>query len=486
MGLHPIILSGGSGTRLWPLSREYLPKQFLSLLGTDTLFQSTLRRLDGFSGVAETIIVCNEEHRFLVSDQMNDINSVPLEIITEPVGRNTAPALTLAALSLESRYVDDGVDPVMAVMPADHVVIDRVAFMEAMKEGERLAETGLVVTLGVIPSNPSSAYGYIQSGDFIEAENICTAREVKCFVEKPRKDIAEGYISSADWCWNSGIFIVKVSVWLSELARHRPDIEESCRKAMRSGSSDGVFYRPEEASFSNCPEDSIDYAVMERIGDEKDVHSVVIPIDVGWSDVGSWSVIWEVQDKDLHGNVIKGDVYTNSTENSLLVAQNRLLATVGVSDLVVVDTPDAILVADKNHVQSIKDIVQNLRRDSRSESINHSRVNRPWGSYEIIDAGFGFQVKRLNVKVGASLSLQKHKYRAEHWIVVNGTATVTKGDEQLVISENGYINIPVGELHRIENFGENPVEIIEIQTGSYLGEDDIVRYEDKYGRDGRN
>ena len=485
MKLHPVLLSGGSGTRLWPLSREHLPKQFLPLLGSETMLQSTLSRLEGLADVAEPLVVCNEAHRFLVAEQMRQIENVPLQIIIEPVGRNTAPALTLAALYLVTRDYGNGVDPIMVAMPADSVIRDVGALQRALGERATLAEAGYLVTLGVVPTSPATAYGYIRAGDRLDAAGTEIARSMTAFVEKPEIEVAKRYIDSGDWLWNSGVFVMKVSVWLSELDRHRADIARSCRDAMNNGHEDGAFFRPGATEFIECPSDSIDYAVMERaVGSESagSAPSAVVPLDAGWSDIGAWSTLWEGQAQDSHGNVLQGDVYANSTEGSLLIAQSRLLATVGVSDMVIVETADAVLVAKKDRVQDVKEVVQSLRDEGRTEHITHRKVHRPWGTYEITDSGPGFQVKRLTINAGAAISLQKHRRRAEHWVVVVGRARVTRGDEVFYLEENQSTYVPVDTTHRLENPGAEPLEIIEVETGDYLGEDDIVRLDDRYNR----
>ena len=493
--LYPVILSGGSGTRLWPLSRDYFPKQFLPLVGKGTMLQETVTRLDGLRDVARPVIVCNESHRFLVVDQMREIQREPLEIIIEPVGRNTAPALTLAALDLTGMGHSDSADPVMIVMPADHAIRDVEALHAALEEGALLAETGHIVALGVAPTGPMTGYGYIQAGDRIDGaiktSASSTARRISAFVEKPDQDTAKTYIDSGDWLWNSGIFVVRASVWLSELGRRRPAIASACRASHYNGHKDGDFYRPGAAEFIACPSDSIDYAVMESaVSGLEDpaadsagaAPGAVVPLDAGWSDVGAWSALWEVQDQDSQGNVVQGDVYTHATRRSLLIANDRLLTAVGIEDLVVVETADAVLVARRDCVEDVREIVQRLRDEGRVEHVSHRKVHRPWGSYEVTDSGPGFQVKRLTINAGAAISLQKHRRRAEHWVVVVGTARVTRGEDVFLLEANQSTDVPEGTTHRLENPGDSPLEIIEIQTGSYLGEDDIVRFQDNYNR----
>ena len=485
MKLNPIILSGGSGTRLWPLSRDHYPKQFLPLFGAETMLQATVGRLEGLEDAAAPLVVCNDAHRFLVVEQMRQIGNDPLQIIIEPVGRNTAPALTLAALDLASRDLRNGDDPVIVSMHADHVIRDVGALHKALGEGAALAEAGYLVALGVVPTAPSTAYGYIQAADRANAAGAQTARTMAAFVEKPDIETAKEYLDAGDWLWNSGVFMMKVSVWLSELERHRADIARACRDAMSNGHADGAFFRPGAAEFIACPSDSIDYAVMERaVGSESagSAPSAVVPLDAGWSDIGAWSTLWEERDQDPDGNVVRGDVYTKSTEDSLLLAQSRILATVGVNDLVVVETADAVLVAKKDRVQDVKDVVESLRDEGRTEHITHRKVHRPWGTYEITDSGPGFQVKRLTINAGAAISLQRHRRRAEHWVVVAGSARVTRGDEVFSLEANQSTYVPVGTTHRLENPGAEPLEIVEVETGDYLGEDDIVRLDDRYNR----
>lgn len=464
MKIQPVILSGGSGTRLWPLSRELYPKQLLCLTGKQTLLQQTITRLEGLEQAAAPIVVCNEEHRFLVAEQLREIGKTASAVILEPAGRNTAPALTLAALRVRAK--DD--DAVMLVMPADHVIDNVEAFQRALSEALTLAEAGKVVTFGIVPDSPETGYGYIQRGK---------GHDVARFVEKPDLETASCYVDSGEYFWNSGMFVTDAATWLGEIGRTRPDILRACEAAYREGREDGDFFRVKKEAFLSCPSDSIDYAVMEKTS-----RAALVPLDAGWSDIGAWSALWEVCDRDDRGNVVEGDVYLHETQNSLLVAKHRFLATVGVEDVIVVETPDAVLVAHKNRAQEVKQIVERLKAEKRSEHQAHRRVYRPWGTYEGVDAGERFQVKRLVVKPGASLSLQMHHHRAEHWVVVRGTARVTRGDEVTLISENQSTYIPIGTKHRLENPGTIPLEIIEVQSGGYLGEDDIVRFDDVYNR----
>jgi mannose-1-phosphate guanylyltransferase/mannose-6-phosphate isomerase len=470
MSLYPVILSGGSGSRLWPLSREHFPKPLLPLVSDRTLLQETACRLDPVPGMGEAVYVCNEEHRFLVAEQVARLGKKPATIILEPEGRNTAPALTLAALYLVAR------DPeaMMVVMPADHVMTDPERFVEAVQLGSVSAQSGSLVTFGVLPDSPQTGYGYIKRNGELEGG---TAFTVAKFVEKPDLQTAVRYVDAGDYYWNSGIFLMRADRWLEEIGKHRPDILDCCRQALEQGSQDIDFMRVHKPAFIACPSDSIDYAVMEKTS-----RAVVVPIDAGWSDVGAWSALWNVCPQDADGNVLQGDVIAQDTRNAFLVAQHRCLATVGVENIIVVETADAVLVANKDKAQDVKEIVKRLKDSDRNEYKFHRKVYRPWGSYEGIDAGPRFQVKRLSVKPGAQLSLQMHHHRAEHWVVVKGTARVTCGERTFNLHENESTYIPIGERHRLENPGNIPLEVIEIQSGSYLGEDDIVRYDDVYDR----
>ncbi|MDQ7989778.1 MAG: mannose-1-phosphate guanylyltransferase/mannose-6-phosphate isomerase [Candidatus Dactylopiibacterium sp.] len=474
--LQPVILSGGSGSRLWPASRETYPKQLLPLTGDDSLLQVTATRLQGFPGeVGAPIVVTNEQYRFVLAEQLRQAGHPSDRIILEPVGRNTAPALTLAALVARA----EGEDPVLLVMPADHIVAREDAFREAIAEGLQHAQQGALVTFGIVPERAETGYGYIRSADACGA----TARQVAAFVEKPDAARAAAYVASGEYFWNAGIFMVRASVWCRALEALRPDMVGACRDALAGGSRDADFIRVDKARFAACPADSIDYAVMERLADHPDLGAaVVVPMDAGWSDVGAWDALWQVSDKDGAGNVARGDVMLEQTEGSLVFAQSRLVATVGVKDLVVVETPDAVMVADKACAQDVKAIVSRIKATGKSLTEAHRKVHRPWGWYDSIDMGQRFQVKRIVVNPGATLSLQMHHHRAEHWIVVSGTAEVTNGDKVLLLGENQSTYIPLGTVHRLANPGKLPLEIIEVQSGSYLGEDDIVRYEDTYGR----
>jgi mannose-1-phosphate guanylyltransferase/mannose-6-phosphate isomerase len=478
MTLLPVILSGGSGTRLWPLSREQYPKQLLPLVSDDSLLQDTLRRLDGMPATLPPLLVCNEEHRFVVAEQARLLGLQPA-ILLEPIGRNTAPALTLAALQASK----DGQDPVMVVMPADHVVQDGAAFQKAVTAALPLAEAGRVVTFGITPASPETGYGYIQRGAPLPGH--ADAYHLARFVEKPDRAAAQGYLKAGDYLWNSGLFVLKPSVWLAAMAVCRPDILAACQAAFAAARTDGDFVRMDKAAFQACPSDSIDYAVMERItaGVAGLPQAAVIPLSAGWSDVGAWDSLWQVLPKDGAGNATWGDVMLHDASDTLAISESRLLACVGVHDLVVVETPDAVLVAHKTRTQDVKRIVERLNAEKRAETQTHRKVHRPWGWYDGVDAGERFQTKRIMVKPGASLSLQMHHHRAEHWIVVRGTARVTRGDETFLVSENESTFIPLGTLHRLENPGRVPLEMIEVQSGAYLGEDDIVRFEDTYGRE---
>jgi len=485
-----VILSGGSGSRLWPLSREAYPKQFLPLTSRHTMLQETVRRLDGLDeehphegiGVIAPIVVCNEAHRFLVAEQFRLMDREAAAIVLEPQGRNTAPALTVAALAAGA----DRGDPVLLAMPADHRIRHEQGFRSSVAEGARLAQDNLVVTFGIVPSKPEIGYGYIrQGGRYPDGHSEGTAFRLQAFVEKPDAAAAQAYLASGDYLWNSGIFMMRASVWLSLIERFRPDIAEASAKAYRRGVTDGDFLRLDAEAFRACPSDSIDYAVMEQLsrdGADGEVASLVLPLDVGWSDVGAWSALWEVREQDDLGNVLDGDAFVHDAHNNLLIAHHRMLAAVGVDDLIVVETPDAVLVAGKDSAQEVKAVTQFLQRERRNEYRHHQRVHRPWGTFESIGHGGRYQVKRLTVKPGESLSLQMHHHRAEHWIVVSGTARVIRDDEVMLITENQSTYIPIGAKHRLENPGTIPLEIIEVQSGSYLGEDDILRFDDIYNR----
>ncbi|WP_286259760.1 mannose-1-phosphate guanylyltransferase/mannose-6-phosphate isomerase [Pseudoalteromonas apostichopi] len=465
--ISPIIIAGGSGTRLWPLSRGNYPKQFLKLHGENTMLQETILRLKGLEH-SPVMLICNEEHRFIAAEQVRQLNVKHSGIFLEPVGRNTAPAIALAAF----KAVEDDNDSLLLVLAADHVIADQTAFRESVNKAKLLAEQGKLVTFGVVGSTPETGYGYIKRG-----AEFGNGFVVDSFVEKPDLVTAQGYIASGDYYWNSGMFLFKASRYLEELKAFRPDIYEACKKAVQVQSSDMDFVRVDKEAFERCPDESVDYAVMEQTKD-----AVVVPMDANWNDVGGFAALWEVSKQDENGNSFIGDVKSVDTKNTLVFGDDKLVATVGVENLVIVNTKDAVLVAHKDESQKVKQIVSQLKVDKRTEVIFHREVYRPWGKYDSVDSGERFQVKRITVKPGAKLSVQMHHHRAEHWIVVSGTAKVQIDDTEQYVTENESVYIPITAVHALENPGKVDLELIEVQSGSYLGEDDIVRFEDRYGR----
>jgi mannose-1-phosphate guanylyltransferase/mannose-6-phosphate isomerase len=469
--LIPVILAGGVGSRLWPVSRSLLPKQFIEFPDMQgSLFQSTLSRLEGVSDLEDPIVVCNNDHRFLVAEQLRQLGKEHCNILLEPVGRNTAPAVALAALCA----LQDNVDPLLLVLPADHVIQDETAFLQAIAQALLSAKQGKLVTFGLVPSVPETGYGYIQKGAQLGGEKgYC----VEQFVEKPDQETAQAYLDSGNYFWNSGMFLFSASTYLAELKRHAPDIFDSCHQAHKSLERGEDFHLIPESIFASCRSDSIDYAVME-----KTASAVVVPLEAGWNDLGAWDALWEVRDKDEQGNALSGDVVTFDVKNSYIQSQSRLVAVAGIRDVVVVETADAVLVTDRSQAQSVKKLVQQLQDQQREESALHRLVYRPWGSYESLGSRPGCQVKHIVVNAGASLSLQLHHKRAEHWIVLKGVALVTCDNKEFELRPNESTYIPAGSKHRLTNPSNNPIEIIEVQIGEYLGEDDIVRFEDLYNR----
>jgi len=468
--IHPVILSGGSGSRLWPLSRSLFPKQLLALAGERSLIQDTVLRTEG-AGFAPPLVICNTEHRFLIAEQLRETNVSPQAIILEPVGRNTAPAAAIAALMIAEKDPDG----LLLLMPADHIVRNRTAFLEAVSRAAKCAQQDRLVTFGIRPDSPETGYGYIRRGQPLKG--LDGGFQVERFVEKPDAATAAGYVASGDYDWNSGLFLFKASLLLAELERLEPELLVQCREALAKGAKDLDFFRLEQASFAKAKAISIDYAVMERTD-----KAAVVPVEMGWSDIGSWEALWTTASRDASGNATRGDVLHHGVRNSYLRSEGPLVAAVGVEDMVVVATQDAVLVSHKSASQDVKRIVEQLERSGRELHTTHRKVFRPWGSYEGIDHGDNFQVKHIIVNPGAKLSLQMHHKRAEHWIVVCGTARVTCGEKVFPLKENQSTYIPLGEKHRLENIGAEPLHLIEVQSGSYLGEDDIVRFEDTYGR----
>jgi mannose-1-phosphate guanylyltransferase/mannose-6-phosphate isomerase len=476
--LQPVILCGGSGTRLWPLSRAQYPKQLLALTGNETMLQATACRVGKSLATAERevlapIVVANEEYRFVTAEQLRQVGIKPAAIVLEPVGRNTAPALTLAALVAQ----DAGDDPILVVMPADHIISNVDAFCATIATGAVHAAAGRIVTFGVTPTRPETGYGYIRAGAAVAEQD--GSREIAAFVEKPDAAAAARYAASGEYFWNSGIFMVRASVWIGQLGSIQARIIETCHAAFAARSRDRDFLRIDAETFSACPADSIDYAVMEKLPAGL---GVVVPLGTEWSDIGAWDAYWQIGDKDENNNVLHGDVVAVAAHGSLAISNSRLVAIVGLSDALVIETPDAVLVAHKSRMREIRDLVARLKREGRAEASVHRKVHRPWGYYDSVDGGSRFQVKRIVVNPGAALSLQMHHHRAEHWVVVRGTARVTRGEDVFLITENESTYIPLGTRHRLENPGKVPLEMIEVQSGSYLGEDDIVRFEDAFGR----
>ncbi len=481
MILSPVILAGGGGTRLWPLSREHYPKQFINLLNDKSMLQNTLTRLQGLENDIEldaTLVVCNEAHRFLVADQCEAIGQSLKNIILESKGRNTAPALTIAALEL----MRDDADPVMLMMPADHMIKDVAQFQQAILIAARFVEQDYLFTFGISPAYPDTGYGYIHFDNEMETESGFTINPVLGFKEKPDEATAKKYIDAGNFLWNSGIFMMKTSIWMKYMEHYNPDIVKSCRAAYEEGEQDNQFYRLHAETFADCRSDSIDIGVMEKLLADESRQVLTIPIDIGWSDMGAWSSIWQHGDLDEKGNCLDDDVLAMDTSNTLIKTEGRLVAAIGCDNLVIVDTADVTLVANKDKTQDVKTIVEQLKLEERAECLEHVKVYRPWGSYQSVDNGDNFQVKRIIVKPGKKLSLQMHHQRAEHWVVVRGTATVTRDDEVFELNENESTFIPLGVKHRLENATNEPLEIIEVQSGSYLGEDDIVRFDDDFGR----
>ena len=471
MNIVPVILSGGSGTRLWPLSRQQYPKQFLSLLGNNSMFQETILRLKGLESLLDPIVVCNDNHRFLVAEQLNQIGINNASIILEPVGRNTAPAITAAMLQIINGV--DKQDSIMLVLSADHEINDIEEFQKTINVAKIHAEKGRLVTFGIVPKSPNTGFGYINFSGNINSDIF----EVKKFVEKPNQKTAESYINDGCYLWNSGMFMFDSNQLLQELSSYCPEILNAVRQSFGNATQDLDFIRLESDFFESSPNNSIDYALMEKSN-----NVVVIKLDVGWSDVGSWQSLYEISEKDMNGNVLKGDIFEEETFNSYIDAGSHVVATIGVSDLIIIDTPDATLISSKDQAYKVQNIVKSLQGSDREEHINNRKVFRPWGWYDSIESGLNFQVKRLHVNPGAKLSLQKHHKRAEHWVVVDGKANVTNGDKVFLLTKGESTFIPIGVTHSLENKTSKTLEIIEVQSGSYLGEDDIVRFEDVYGR----
>ncbi|MNR97094.1 Mannose-1-phosphate guanylyltransferase 1 [compost metagenome] len=472
--IYPVILSGGSGSRLWPLSRAALPKQLLPLVSERTMLQDTVLRVTQWDGIAPPLIVCGNDHRFLVAEQLRQLNITPTAILLEAQGRNTAPAVAAAANYLHA--LDP--DALMLVLPADHMISDEAAFQIAvMRAAAATGDSGstALATFGIVPTAAETGYGYIRRGAALDASETCFA--VERFVEKPDRATAEQFIADKNYSWNSGMFMFRAAAYLAELQRLQPEMAQCCALAVHDAYTDLSFCRLDETAYAACPAESIDFAVMEHTA-----QALVIPVDMGWSDVGSWSALAELQPGDKHGNIVQGDVYTDGVTDTLIRSESRFVAAIGVDNLIVVETKDAVLIVAKDQVQRVKQVVEHLQQAQRSEHLNHTRVYRPWGCYEGIDAGERFQVKRITVDPGQKLSLQMHHHRAEHWVVVTGTARITCGETVRLLTENESIYIPIGTTHRLENPGKMPLHLIEVQSGAYLGEDDIVRFDDVYQR----
>ncbi|PCI70841.1 MAG: mannose-1-phosphate guanylyltransferase/mannose-6-phosphate isomerase [Piscirickettsiaceae bacterium] len=464
--ISPVILSGGSGTRLWPLSRKSRPKQFLAIASDNTMFQDTVLRLDSPIVSENPMVICSDDHRFMVAEQLRELNMTPSAIVLEPIGRNTAPALTIAALMSNP-------DALLLVLPSDHIIKDKAAFHQALAIAQPLAGSGQIVTFGIVPTHAETGYGYIEASKVGESAHYPISR----FVEKPDADTAQQYVDAGNYFWNSGMFMFKASTLLAEMKRFRGDIVSACELALETSVNDMDFTRLDTSSFKQCPSESIDYAVME-----KTEHAVVVPLDAGWSDLGSWTSLWESGNKDDNNNIIKGDVLQKASTNCYIHAEHRLVTTLGLDNVIVVETADAVMIANPEHVQDVKALVDQLKAEGRSEAESHREIYRPWGKYDSVDIGERYQVKRITVNPGAKLSVQMHHHRAEHWIVVSGTAKVTIDNVEQLLSENQSTYVPIGSVHSLENPGKVPVEMIEVQSGAYLGEDDIVRFEDLYGR----
>ena len=475
MNIQPVILAGGSGTRLWPLSRKLFPKQFLKLLGQHTLLQQTIMRLHGIQNIEDPIVVCNDEHRFLIRENFEQIGKKLSLMILENEGRNTAPALTLAALAIKDKL--ENIDQVMIVMPSDHLISNVVEFQTSLLKGYELAQSGRIVTFGINPSAPNTNYGYIKAGEQLNLDE--NAFWVSNFFEKPTQKDAAKMIQSGQYFWNSGIFLMQVSTWMDEITKYRPDIASSCLNSFEKSTKIKNIIKPDPVEFELCPSDSIDYAVMEHSAQNT---CVVLPIEVGWSDVGEWSTIWESGSKDQNGNIIMGDVYIDNVQNSLIIAQSRLVSAVSVSDLAIVETPDAILISDMKHTHKVKEIVNKLVAENRIEPKSHKTVHRPWGTFETLHSNHHHQVKKLSIKPNGVMPSHLHNHRHEHWTLVSGKAEITLDNEKFTLHTNESLTIPLGIPHRIENLSHEPIELIEIQYGKYLDENDIIQIEDNYDR----